>query len=117
MCNLVFPLTMSETRNKYVNYYGEFQLEALKKDAASDFGMSETQSGVYKLVGINKDKVPSAKQIKVLCPHHCMQELHAISPIAFASSPRAFPVTLKSICLPIYIPPFFFGSTYITLRA
>lgn len=77
MNNLVFPLTMSDSRNKYVNYYGEFHLDALKKDGASDFGMSETKSGVFKLVGINKDKIPNAKQLKVLCPHHCMQELIA----------------------------------------
>lgn len=91
MCNLVFPLTMSETRNKYVNYYGEFQLEALKKYAASDFDISETQSGVFKLVGINKDKFPSAKQIKVLCSHHCMQELHAMDAntlVCIACDPR-----------------------------
>ena len=53
--------------------------------------MSETQSGVYKLVGINKDKVPSAKQIKVLCPHHCMQELHAMDAntlVCIACDPR-----------------------------
>lgn len=77
MNNLVFPLTMSESRNKYVNYYGEFHLDALKKDDTSDFGISETKSGVFKLVGISKDKIPNAKQIKVLCPHHCMQELIA----------------------------------------
>lgn len=77
MNRLIFPLTMSESRKKYVNYYGEFHLEALKKDDSYDFGMAEVKSGVFELVGISKDKTPNAKQIKVLCPHHCMHELSA----------------------------------------
>ena len=73
------PLQMSATDGKYHNYFGEFSEDSLIKDGSYEFGISECRSGLFHLEGLSQEKVPAAKHLQIICPHHCQHELEAIN--------------------------------------
>ena len=41
--------------------------------------LSECRSGLFHLEGLSQEKVPAAKHLQIICPHHCQHELEAIN--------------------------------------
>ena len=79
MSKFIFPLQMSATDGKYHNYFAEFSEDSLIKDGSYEFGISECRSGLFHLEGLSQEKVPAAKHLQIICPHHCQHELEAIN--------------------------------------
>ena len=49
------------------------------KDGSYEFGISEFHSGLFHLEGLSQKKIPAAKHLQIICPHHCQHELEAIN--------------------------------------
>lgn len=79
MSKFIFPLQTSTIDGKYHNYYGEFSEASLLKDGNYEFGISEFHSGLFHLEGLSQKKIPAAKHLQIICPHHCQHELEAIN--------------------------------------
>ena len=52
---------------------------SLMKDGSYEFGISESHSGLFHLEGLSQKKIPAAKHLQIICPHHCQHELEAIN--------------------------------------
>lgn len=79
MSKFIFPLQTSTTDGKYHNYFGEFSQDSLMKDGSYEFGILESHSGLFHLEGLSQKKIPAAKHLQIICPHHCQHELEAIN--------------------------------------
>lgn len=79
MSKFIFPLQASTIDEKYHNYYGEFSEASLLKDGNYELEISECRSGLFHLEGFSQEKIPAAKHLQIICPHHCQHELEAIN--------------------------------------